>query len=60
MRDFEELNEIICGLDDELFDRLNNNDWDAAMGDRNAKARFRRALKKAEITEDEWWLWAEA
>lgn len=61
MRDYEELNNIICEMDDNLFDRLNENDFDAFMGDRNAQARFRRALNKAGLTKDEWyrWAWAE-
>jgi len=58
MRTFEEINTIIENLDDTLFERLNENDYDAFMGDRNAQARFRRALKKAGLTKEEWEYWA--
>ena len=46
MRDFEELNNIICEMDDNLFDRLNKNALDAFMGDRNAQARFSQSIKQ--------------
>jgi hypothetical protein len=58
MRTFEEISTIIENLEDTLFERLNGNDFDAFMGDRNAQARFRRALKKAGLTKEEWQLWA--
>jgi len=58
MRTYEELETIICNMDEALFERLNENDFDAFMGDKNAQARFRRALKKAGLTKEEWQLWA--
>ena len=56
---FEEISNIIETMDDELFNRINENDWDGGITkERNARRRFLRALNKAGLTEDEWFLWA--
>ena len=59
MTKYEKINKIISQLDDKLFNRLIDNDVNGLLGDKNARRRFLRALKKANITEEEWWFWCE-
>lgn len=60
MRTFEEIDTIICNLDENLYVRLNENEYDALVEDKNAQTRFNRLLKKAGLTKEEWqqWSWA--
>ena len=61
MRTFEEIENLILKLDEKLFEKINELDWDGGIvKERNARRRFLRALKKAGLTEDEWYFWASA
>lgn len=56
MRTYEEISDIIYGLSDYVFEKLSYwfEEW---AYEKAPKARFNYWLKKAGITEDEYWLW---
>ena len=62
MRTFEEIDTIICNLEENLYTRLTESEYDALalVEDRNAQARFNRLLKKAGLTKEEWQQWSRA
>lgn len=60
MKTLTEIAEIIANLPDDLFNRLNDNDYLFELDPRerrNSKRRFDRALAKAGLTEIEWFMW---
>lgn len=65
MRGLEEITKLVAEMDDELFEKLNNDycDWAYEVFDanarRNAKRRFDRDLVKAGLTLEEYEMWDE-
>lgn len=61
MKSLEEITNIICNLDDKLFDKLlkaEDQRWNLdSKSARNGKKRLLYNLKKINLTEDEWYEW---
>ena len=55
MRTYEEISNILA-QDDYIFDKLNEH-FDKWFYDKTPKKQFKYWLKKAGITENEWWMW---
>ena len=57
MRNINEINTIIANMEDKTFEKLNY--WfDQWFFEKAPKARFNYWLKKAGITEEEYWMWS--
>ena len=61
MKNINEIDTIIANMDDTLFERIGKAEDDAWDLDsriaRNGRRRLRYNLKKAGLTEDEWYEW---
>lgn len=61
MKNLNEIRTIITNLPDEIFERINNADYDTWDLDsrvaKNGKKRLKYNLKKIGLTEAEWELW---
>ena len=62
MKTYEEIDQIITDMSDELFQKILDDEFDAWDLDRrvakNGRARFLRDLAKAGLTEAEWDEWS--
>lgn len=58
MREYEMIAKIICDMDDDFFEELNDYYWYSVIGGTSKdKAIFKKMLNKVGITLAEWELW---